>query len=423
MNGRPFRLDRKFTVQEVYGERFDLNSNLHTDFSETYTCIPCKFSPPCEHLNAIIIGVHGAYRESGTPNAQGGKGVLFATDSTFNVSDRLKNPQATTQKAELSACLFALHDIENFKNWKNNDYRTTKGSLVKNADLFRMLEEKVTELKEAGVEVLFWHVPRRKRAIDYDGVRYLVLQEPNDYRVAFEAFEALREKMLGNTDEVEEKPKKLVASSLEDIDHVLEMFGLLNNLSQDEGLRRTHSVTRLCTKNEAIARVVIRQILISSISEENDAALKSFRAVEGIEADPKDTAAPFDTALCAPVMHDGEEKILGGYLDYTLFYKHTARTTELTTLSANLVVMEAKWKNSTDTATAQIVSYMEWEGGEDSDSGEIYFIMRQVIRTAKLSSPSTSPIKNPNHREVVLSTFGREDQAKSFDFYLNNLVI
>ena len=66
----------------------------------------------------------------------------------------------------------------------------------------------------------------------------------------------------------------------------------------------------------------------------------------------------FDTALCAPVMHDGEEKILGGYLDYTLFYKHTARTTELTTLSANLVVMEAKWKNSTDTATAQIVSYM-----------------------------------------------------------------
>ena len=50
---------------------------------------------------------------------------------------------------------------------------------------------------------------KRKRAIDYDGVRYLVLQEPNDYRVAFEAFEALREKMLGNTDEVEEKPKKV----------------------------------------------------------------------------------------------------------------------------------------------------------------------------------------------------------------------
>ena len=49
--------------------------------------------------------------------------------------------------------------------------------------------------------------------------------------------------------------------------------------------------------------------------------------------------------------------------------------------------------------------------------------MRQVIHTAKLSSPSTSPIKDPDHRKVVLKTFGCLDRARNFDFLINNLVV
>ena len=142
-------------------------------------------------------------------------------------------------------------------------------------------------------------------------------------------------------------------------------------------------MTRSSTKNEAIARVVIDQILISAISEENDAVLESLKAMQSNDRQPKDGPSPvaplqagqnqpepaqmsleFETALSAPVMHGGEEKILGGFADYTLFYKRRALHTEATTLSANLVVVEAKRNNVTDSATAQLLSYM----GESASS-------------------------------------------------------
>ena len=57
------------------------------------------------------------------------------------------------------------------------------------------------------------------------------------------------------------------------------------------------------------------------------------------------------------------------------------------------------------------------------DQQAIYSIMRQVIHTAKLTSPSTSPVKDPSHRKVVFKTFGSLDQARNFDFLINNLVV
>jgi hypothetical protein len=66
---------------------------------------------------------------------------------------------------------------------------------------------------------------------------------------------------------------------------------------------------------------------------------------------------------------------------------------------------------------------LEWKKGKLSDSKTIYSIIRQVIHTAKLSSPSTSPIKDPEYRKVVLKTFGCMEQTKNFDFFLNNLVV
>jgi hypothetical protein len=136
-------------------------------------------------------------------------------------------------------------------------------------------------------------------------------------------------------------------------------------------------VTRFSTKNEAIARVVIDQILISAISEENDAALKGLKVLQSNELQLEDGSIPstpvragqnqpepaqlsleFETSLSAPVMHNGVEKTLAGYADYTLFYKCRTTGNELTTLSASLVVVEAKRHTTTDSATAQLISYM-----------------------------------------------------------------
>lgn len=43
-----------------------------------------------------------------------------------------------------------------------NDYRTSRGTPVVNASLFRKLQELVAELNGLNVEVLFWHVPRER---------------------------------------------------------------------------------------------------------------------------------------------------------------------------------------------------------------------------------------------------------------------
>lgn len=40
--------------------------------------------------------------------------------------------------------------------------------------------------------------------------------------------------------------------------------------------------------------------------------------------------------------------------------------------------------------------------------------MQAPIRTAALSSPSTTPIKNPELREVILSSFGSPQRAEKF---------
>ena len=44
---------------------------------------------------------------------------------------------------------------------KNNGFRNAKGTKVVNSEYFEQLEELVLELNELGVEVRFWHVPRR----------------------------------------------------------------------------------------------------------------------------------------------------------------------------------------------------------------------------------------------------------------------
>ena len=70
---------------------------------------------------------------------------------------------------------------------------------------------------------------------------------------------------------------------------------------------------------------------------------------------------------------------------------------------------EGKWSQS---------RLLEWENGE---KGRIYSVFRSLIRIAALSSPSTSPIKNPQQREKVLASFGSPQRTSKFDYALSAL--
>lgn len=47
---------------------------------------------------------------------------------------------------------------------------------------------------------------------------------------------------------------------------------------------------------------------------------------------------------------------------------------------------------------------------------EIYSILRSVIRTAAISCPSTTPVKDHMQRKLVLSAFGSPNHSNLFDF-------
>jgi hypothetical protein len=60
---------------------------------------------------------------------------------------------------------------------------------------------------------------------------------------------------------------------------------------------------------------------------------------------------------------------------------------------------------------------LEW----DWNKNEIYSIIRSLLRAAALSSPSTTPIKDPLHRKIVLASFGSPERTRRFDYDFGEL--
>lgn len=158
------------------------------------------------------------------------------------------------------------------------------------------------------------------------------------------------------------------------------------------------------------------------------------------------------------MIYKGETRLLSGYADYTVWYESQKRSN----LATNLIIIEAKKINSTDTCLAQLTAYMgvvhayrkdeqkqnsviygaasdglsfrfcridnegnwcqsrlmEWAMG---DQGRIYSVFRSLIRIAALSSPSTFPIKNLQQREKVLASWGSPERTRKFDYDLSAL--
>lgn len=211
--------------------------------------------------------------------------------------------------------------------------------------------------------------------------------------------------------------------------------------------------------NEAFSRTIIDQILISALYEENNTQTTQ----HGASSQPEDPAVlelQHETQIQRHVTYEGETRLLSGYADCTIWYESQNRST----LATNLIIIEAKKVNSTDTCLGQLTAYMgvvhayrkdeqkqncviygaasdglsfrfcridnegnwsqsrllEWKLGDES---RIYSVFRSLIRIAALSSPSTSPIKNPQQREKVLASFGSPERTRKIDYYLSALRI
>ena len=211
--------------------------------------------------------------------------------------------------------------------------------------------------------------------------------------------------------------------------------------------------------NEAFSRTIIDQILISTLYEENHTQTTQHRASLQPE-DPAVLELQHETQFQRQIAYRGETRLLSGYADYTVWYESQKKSN----LATNLIIIEAKKINSTDTCLGQLTAYMgvvhanrkdeqkqnsviygaasdglsfrfcridnegnwsqsrlmEWEMG---DKGRIYSVFRSLIRIAALSSPSTSPIKNPQQREKVLASFGSPERTRRFDYDLSALEI
>lgn len=146
-----------------------------------------------------------------------------------------------------------------------------------------------------------------------------------------------------------------------------------------------------------------------------------------------------ETPLSRIVTHNGETKRLSGFADYSVWYDPRKKGNDK--MATNLLIVKAKRQYYTDAALPQLASYMgivhvsrKDESKEncivygpasdgksfrfcriDNDgvfthselldwkfrADRTYAIVRPLLRAAALSSPSTTPIKDPMHRKIV----------------------
>lgn len=145
-----------------------------------------------DYGEAMVVYIDGCGLRNGQPDTSGGYGVYFSRDSKYNVSNPLKeHPRHTNQRAELTACLVALNQIERIDKsdnypegypwiiitdsaylvnsltsyvykWRGDDYTAATGHEVANRDLFELIDTKLDKmtLGRQKIDVVFWKVDR-----------------------------------------------------------------------------------------------------------------------------------------------------------------------------------------------------------------------------------------------------------------------
>lgn len=238
----------------------------------------------------------------------------------------------------------------------------------------------------------------------------------------------------------------------------------------EDDIARMHSVTNNGGSGnyKALCRINLDQILISAIYEESNREMMeapkdqdlrtrlSHLSVSSAEIpeDPAKLQLLRKTPLSKTVIHRGEKRLLSGFADYGLFYDGSNSKA----LPTNFVIVEAKQQYCPDMELPELAAYMgvihttrkedskqdcviygmatdgnlfrfcridndgiftqskllEWR--RKANRGEIYSNLRSIIRAAALSCPSSTPIKDPMQRKLVLSAFGSPNYSNMVDF-------
>ncbi|KAI0445249.1 ribonuclease H-like protein [Xylaria telfairii] len=165
--------------------------------------VPCLCGRHSLHVDSLIVAVDGACPGNGSDRAtKSACGVYFGPDMSENLAFRVPDTPEyshTSQRAELSAALAAIQASHIYvydggqwpcddcvtpctvihlviksdsaylvngmtahvEKWRENGWRTTKNTAVKNQDLWTRLYDLVRLLyTDKGVSVDFWLVPR-----------------------------------------------------------------------------------------------------------------------------------------------------------------------------------------------------------------------------------------------------------------------
>ncbi|KFY33633.1 hypothetical protein V494_07451, partial [Pseudogymnoascus sp. VKM F-4513 (FW-928)] len=301
-------------------------------------------------------------------------------------------------------------------------------------------------------------------------------EKPVDYKLAWETLEAEVEEYLRL--QTTKRAATIAPSSLL-LHEAMEIFGFKDGeeliLTGEapvpgyllDAITRIQNVTsQVSHYNEAYSRTILDQILVGCVYEENMAsqrgespgdppATSHSHPPQSIE-EPAQLELLHETPLSGKVVFKGEDRILTGFADYSLFYE----SQEKEAFGTNLVIVEAKKTGFADGAMPQLVSYLGLVSTAPRDRGKlnavvygiasdgvvfrfcrvnndgefsqsapldwrmkghkerIFSTIRMIVRTAALSSPSTTPIKDPARRKVVLAAFGSPSARVDFGIEL-----
>jgi hypothetical protein len=217
--------------------------------------------------------------------------------------------------------------------------------------------------------------------------------------------------------------------------------------------------------NEAFSRTILDQILISALYEESNKKLNQQPESEDSNhthahppdpdtnehEEPAELELLHETRLQKDVNYKGQHRLLSGFADYSVWYESMARQT----MATNLLIVEAKRQFYTDAAIPQLACYMgivhTYRKEESKDNcivygftsdgesfrfcqidnegvfrvsvqfswrlqkDQIFYLVRHLLRAAALSSPTTSPIKDPEERKIILTSFGSLGLPPKYD--------
>ncbi|CAK7223598.1 hypothetical protein SCUCBS95973_005233 [Sporothrix curviconia] len=123
----------------------------------------------------LDIYTDGSSLGNGQHGASAGIGVFFGADDKRNISERLKGPMQTNQRAELTAILRALQSVpvtqsvrifsdstysincisEWYKSWASNGWRTRSGEQVMNQDIIKAVRSFIDSRDKSGTTTMF----------------------------------------------------------------------------------------------------------------------------------------------------------------------------------------------------------------------------------------------------------------------------